>query len=386
MVDVQTWFKDNYENKKNSKAIVVKEGTELKGDLEIKDYPDLETIFLPFTKEITKLTISGCPKIQVIFVPGSKIEKIEGLKDLVQLRQLNFVNNQVKEIDISNNNALEELSFRGNPQGFKFTGGFETLKNLLKLVTWNSADTLSIAEILKELSESELKEVAKWLNLDAESKDIKKLIKDEIDKINSNKQKLSDPNTGLIGLFDKDGKVDDNKLAEIRVGAEKGNKYQVLLDEPKNDPVKSTDKKDIDQAKLTAVIDGSKTLADAISKLGVKDLDADLDRKLGGVKLTDVPEPQTLKELIAEVNKSKGLLDKAGINSADPDAEKKVEDLKKAKEAVDKLGLDPTADVGKQITDMKEKSTRLEIIVKGIYGEKYESERWEMKIEIPTNK
>jgi len=135
MVDVQTWFKDNYENKKDSKAIVVKEGTELKGDLEIKDYPDLETVFLPFTKEITKLAISGCPKIQVIFVPGSKIEKIEGLKDLAQLRQLNFGDNQVKEIDISGNNVLEELFFHGNPQGFKFTGGFETLKNLLKLVT-----------------------------------------------------------------------------------------------------------------------------------------------------------------------------------------------------------------------------------------------------------
>jgi len=386
MVDVQTWFKENYETKKNNKAIAVKEGTELKGDLEIKDYPDLETIFLPFTKEITKLTISGCPKIQVIFVPGNKIAKIEGLKDLAQLRELNFSNNQVEEIDISNNNALEELFFHGNPKSFKFTGGFETLKNLLKLVTWNSADTLSIAEILKDLSESELKEVVKWLNLDAESKDIKKLIKDEIDKINSNKQKLNDLNTGLIGLIDKDGKVDDNKLAEIRTGAEKGSKYQALVDESKNDPVKSEDKKDIDQAKLTAVIDGSKTSANAISKLGVKDLDADLDKKLGGAKLTDFPDPQTLKELIEEFNKSKGLLDKAGINSTDPNAEKNAEDLKKAKEAVDKLGLDPAVDIGKQITDLKEKSNRLEIIVKGIYGEKYESERWEMKIEIPTNK
>jgi len=169
--------------------------------------------------------------------------------------------------------------------------------------------------------------------------------------------------------------VDDNKLTEIRTGVEKGNKYQALLNEPKNDPVKSTDKKEIDQAELTKVIEAKKAVEDAIKKLGVTDLGTGLDGKLNGKRLDEIPDNKTLKELIEEFNKSKGLLEKAGINPTDPNAEKKAEDLKKSKEAVDKLGLDPDADIGKQITDMKERSTRLEIIVKGIYGEKYVSER-----------
>jgi hypothetical protein len=344
MVDVKQWLKDNYENNKSSKVIVVKEGTELKGDLEIKDYPNLETIFLPFTKEITKLTISGCPKIEVISVPRNKITEITGLKDLGQLKELNISGNQLGEIDISNNIALETLFFRGNPTSFKFTGGFKTLKKLLKLVTWNSANTFSIADILlKEegLSEGDLKELANKLGVkitEGKSKDeIKKDIIAEIEKGNQNKEKLKDPKDGIPDLLNEKGEIDKDKLGKLKNDAKK---YQDLVTEPKNDPIKSTDKKDIDQGALTKLIEDSK--------------------------------------------KFKDLLDKAGIDPTKSDAEKHADDLKKAKEAVDKSGLDPATDAGKQITDLKDKSARLEIIVKEIYGENYGSERWEMKIEIPN--
>jgi len=228
---------------------------------------------------------------------------------------------------------------------------------------------------LEELGEGELEEIAKQLGLETEGGDIKKLVKDEIDKINSNKQKLSNPDTGLAGLIDKDGKVDDSKLAEIRTSAEKGNKYQTLVDEPKNELIKSADKKDIDQAELTKAIEAKKAAEDAIKKLGVADLGATLDGKLGGKRLDEIPDNKTLAELIEESKKSKELLDKAGIKVDDPNAEKHAEDLKNTKEAVENAGLEPSANIGKQITDLKEKSNRLEIIVKGIYGKEYEAER-----------
>ncbi|CAI2173738.1 5652_t:CDS:2, partial [Funneliformis geosporum] len=207
------------------KEIKVKEGTELKGGLEIKDYPDLEAIFLPFTKEITTLTIGSCPKIEVIFVPGNKITKIEGLKDLTQLRELNFGENQVEEIDVSNNNILEDLSLHKNPKTFKFTG-----------------DTLPIANILEGLSENDLKEVA--------------------DKLGN-------------------GEIDKDKLEKLKDDAKK---YEALVAEPKNDPVKSAGKKDIEQAELTKLIEAVEKIKNVLGVSPNNPLPNDWENKLDDLK------------------------------------------------------------------------------------------------------
>ncbi|CAG8461045.1 12246_t:CDS:2 [Ambispora leptoticha] len=200
MVDAQAWFKEKYENETNSKAIVIKAGTELQGELKIENYLNLEIISLPSTKGITKLTIISCPEIKVISVWGNEIKKIEGIELLTKLEELNISENQIEEIDVSNNNTLKVLYFRKNPN-FKFT----------------------------ELSKGEWEEVAKQLNLDTTtSQNVKKLVEDEIVKINSNKKKLTDPNTGK--------------------------KYQDLVDKKENGPVKSSDGKEIDQAALTNLI------------------------------------------------------------------------------------------------------------------------------------
>ncbi|CAI2174713.1 1727_t:CDS:2 [Funneliformis geosporum] len=260
----------NYENKKNSEAvkeIKVKEGTELKGGLEIKDYPDLEAIFLPFTKEITTLTIGSCPKIEVIFVPGNKITKIEGLKDLTQLRELNFGENQVEEIDVSNNNILEDLSLHKNPKTFKFTG-----------------DTLPIANILEGLSENDLKEVADKLGVKTENKpkeDIKKEIIAEIEKNNQNKEKLKDPKTGIPDLLNENGEIDKDKLEKLKDDAKK---YEALVAEPKNDPVKSAGKKDIEQAELTKLIEAVEKIKNVLGVSPNNPLPNDWENKLDDLK------------------------------------------------------------------------------------------------------
>jgi len=92
------------------------------------------------------------------------------------------------------------------------------------------------------------------LGLDVEQKnleEIKKAIKDEIEKNKQNKQKID---KDLPGLLDKDGKVDDNKLKEIEDNYGKGAKYQKLVDEPKNNQIKSADGKDIDQVELDKIL------------------------------------------------------------------------------------------------------------------------------------
>ena len=379
MVDVQTWLKENYEGKKDSESIVVKPETELQGKLEINGYPNLKEIFLVDTKGITELVITECPKLEIIYVPGSKLNKIKGIKedDLSKVRQLSVRDNQLAEIDISKFPNLEIFHFGGNLDSFGFLGGFRTLKKLPNLVNWSSEGTLTIAKILGELSKEELGEIAKELGVDTTGKDVEQVVKDEIRKINDNNKKLSDPTTGFPNLL-KDREVVDSELVKIKNNADK---YQALVKEEGNDPVKNKERTEIDQTELTKVINAGQQAKDAAEILGVKELSkGELDKKLGGKRLDEIPDNKTLKELIDGFNKFKDLLKDAGINPDDPNAKSYAEGLKNTHDAVQNSGLDP-ADIGKQITALQEENLRLKIMAKSIYADY--SKQIEMTIEIP---
>ncbi|CFW92858.1 Leucine rich repeat protein of unknown function [endosymbiont DhMRE of Dentiscutata heterogama] len=256
MVNTQTWLTDSYENKKNeTTAIRISKGTELEGVLEIKDYPQLKEIFLGGAKGITELKIINCPTVETLFVSDNQITKIEGLTDLSKLKKLSFGGNKLEEIDISKNTELEMLYFRDNPATLKFANG---IKNLSKLISWDSYQTFPLTKILDQANEEELKEIAKELGLDGEGKsldEIKQAIKDELDKNKENKEKLEQE---LPGLFGTDGKVDESKLGEIKDKAEKGNNYDDLVEK---NPDLIVDGK-IDQSKLNDLNDKGKKFDD----------------------------------------------------------------------------------------------------------------------------
>nr|CAG8570129.1 2919_t:CDS:2 [Entrophospora candida] len=251
MVEAQKWLEENHKDKSITK-IVVGRDIELDGKLEIDGYSSLEFILLSSAKLITGITITGCPNIKVFIANDNQITEIKGLDSLPNLQKLNLGENKLERIDISTNILLESLILHGNPKNFKFING---IKDLTKLVSLNSSDTFPIIDLLEQASETDLKEVAGKLGLkteEGESKDeIKKNIIAEIEKSKQNNEKLSDSETGIPDLLNEKGEIDKDKLGKLKDDAEKGKKYQELLDESANDPIKSEDKKEIDQAKLT---------------------------------------------------------------------------------------------------------------------------------------
>jgi hypothetical protein len=157
-------------------------------------------------------------------------------------------------------------------------------------------------------------------------------------------------------------------LAETRTDVEGGKEYKTLLNKPENDPVKDAGGKKIDQAKLSEAINAKKEADAAIIKLGVTDLGTGLDGKLGGKGLNDIPDNKNLKELIDDFVKFKGLLDKAGINPTDQNAEQHAKELKNTHDAVQNAGLDPA-----KVAEFQEENTRLKILAEEIYGEDYKN-------------
>ncbi|CAG8481822.1 860_t:CDS:2 [Cetraspora pellucida] len=372
MVEAQQWLKDNYENKKDNTAeIRIGGNIELEGKLTIDGYPNLKDIFLGGAKGITELSINNCPNVEVIFVSRNQITKIEGLTNLTKLQKLSFGNNRIEKIDISQNGQLGMLHFAKNP------------KNL-------DDDTFAITTLLKQASEADLKEIAGKLELNVDGKtpeEMKKLISDEIEKLNQNKEKLNEAFPNLIS--DKNA-VDDKKVAEIKNNVAKGEEYQKLVEEAVNTPIVEADK--IDQTKLTdelkkaanyeklvadnkdlttddgkemdqKKIDGLKTASGdataAIPILGVDDLKPDtLNAILGGNKLSDIPKPETLKSILEKNKKLEDALNNIGINPNDADVGKKIAILKGLEERVIELyGEDY-----KEILKVQEYQNQVEII------------------------
>ena len=361
MVKAQEWLDKKYPQKNEVTISFIKNETvdkikyeELEGDLEIKDYSNLERILLNSAKGISKISIENCPNIKVIIVNDNQITEIKGLDSLTNLRKLNFGDNKIEKIDVIKNVNLKSLIFYGNPKNLQFVNG---IKNLTESVFLNTNDTFPITTLLEKASENDLKEVAEKLNLLVEGKsrdEIKKEIIAEIEKNNQNKEKLTELSKDL---FDREGKINESELAKIKDETGKGREYQKLVDEEINNPIKGEDKSKIDQAKLTALLkeleqvhknaeildDGhfSQTKLDEIlrnlknfseeakntlAKLGVDNLKEALEAKLGGSKLSDIPT--NLKDLIEKVKNLEDIIKKAGIDPSSPDAVQKIEELK----------------------------------------------------------
>jgi Leucine-rich repeat (LRR) protein len=208
-----------YPQKNESKIEFIKSETletikyeELEGDLEIKGYSNLEKILLNSAKKISKISIENCPNIKVIIVNDNQITEIKGLDGLTNLQKLNFGDNKVEKINISENIQLGSLIFYGNPKNLQFIDG---IKSLDKLISLNSTSTFPIITLLEKASEDDLKEVAGKLKLpvgDKSKNDLKKEIIAEIEKNNRNKEKITELSKDL---FDKEGKVDEGELEKL---------------------------------------------------------------------------------------------------------------------------------------------------------------------------
>ncbi|CAG8456302.1 1431_t:CDS:2 [Paraglomus occultum] len=170
-----------------------KKDEELEGELLIDGYPDLEEIDLSQAKGITKLTINvNCPKITEIILYDNSLTEIIGLENLTNLRKLNFGKTGIREIDISKNIQLEELSFHQN-----------------------NSEKIKIKE---QIVEEDLKEIAEALGIEEEKiedkpvEEVKKIIEEEAKRLQENEEKIKEKFPTLIN---EEGKIVDNELNNL---------------------------------------------------------------------------------------------------------------------------------------------------------------------------
>jgi len=222
-IKAQEWLEKNYKKEETEISFILfkvnnekneENDIELEGELLVDDYSDLKTIDLSEAKGITKLTIKDCPNIEVINIYDNPITEIVGLGSLTKLRDLNFGNTEIREIDISKSTRLESLSLQKNGQEVKING-FENI--IKKLNYWNSIETMTFPG--EKITEGDLKGIAKDLGIkDEDIKDksveqMKGLIKEKIERLQEIKDKVGE----IPGLLDKDkDKIDTDKLDELK--------------------------------------------------------------------------------------------------------------------------------------------------------------------------
>jgi hypothetical protein len=220
----QEWLNSEKTDKNITKIEIVKE-IELEGELVIEDYPNLQIINLNGSKSLTKVTIKNCPQVEVLRLFGNKITEIVGYNQLPKLKEFNFSQNQMTGVvDISKNPSIEILIAHGNQSAE--IKGWRVLKNLRSLNLGFIGKDISSKMIFSPFDErkEELTEVAKKSGIgedktkDKSPEEIKQLIQDENDKNQQNKTKIDKE---LPGLLDSSGKINDNKLSEIKQGNEK---------------------------------------------------------------------------------------------------------------------------------------------------------------------
>jgi len=138
-IKAQEWLEKNYKKEETEISFILfkvnnekneENDIELEGELLVDDYSDLKTIDLSEAKGITKLTIKDCPNIEVINIYDNPITEIVGLGSLTKLRDLNFGNTEIREIDISKSTRLESLSLQKNGQEVKINGFENIIKKL----------------------------------------------------------------------------------------------------------------------------------------------------------------------------------------------------------------------------------------------------------------
>ena len=232
-VTAQEWLEKIYgEDKEYVDEIDASKSNEKPiGELVIANYPILETINLK-NMGITKLTVEECPNVEEITVHNNEITEIVGLENLAELKTLVCGRNQITKLDVSNNLQLVELTVFDNPN-IQIVG----LDSISKLEEFNGGgnNVLNLSQVSKE----SLEQAAKKLGIKEEklknksSAEIKKLIEEEGNKIQRNKEKLNDKTVGFPGLLSKNGEVVDDKLVEIKKEVESIKKLKKEIKEVK---------------------------------------------------------------------------------------------------------------------------------------------------------
>ena len=97
----------------------------LQGTLEIFNNPNLSSILLPETEILEGLNIyntalesidvSSMPNLKNLYAFNNKLSKIEGLDKLINLEQLIIPNNNLSDLNLSNNKKLSFVSLDNNP-------------------------------------------------------------------------------------------------------------------------------------------------------------------------------------------------------------------------------------------------------------------------------
>lgn len=243
MVDAQEWLKNNFSDK-SVKEINNSKKEELTGEIKIEDYSELEQINLYKSKEITKVTISGCQKVKYIDVSSNKITELLGIEGLSDLERLNVGQNEIKGLNLLQNKKLKIIICYNNP----FIDGSVDINDGL---TFFNGSTVSnpVAISTKESYKTKLLELAKGLGIKEEElkdktlKDIEKLVDDKAKELSGSKESLDKINEKLPDLIDKEtGKLNEDKLDEIK---EKVDKLKELGVDSAEDLKKFTEKLEI---------------------------------------------------------------------------------------------------------------------------------------------
>lgn len=216
MVTAQEWLEKTFSDK-NTKEINSKK-EELTGEIKIENYPELEVINFWQSKEITKVTISGCPKVKHIDVSCNKIAELVGIEELVDLERLNIGQNEIKGLNLLQNKKLKVIICYNNPL---LDGSIDINDGL---TFFNGSTVLNTVAISTKGSYKEkLSEVAKGLGIKEEDlkdktiQEIKELIENKVKELAESKENIEKINDKLPGLIDPNtGKVDENKLNEIK--------------------------------------------------------------------------------------------------------------------------------------------------------------------------
>ncbi|MCE8162936.1 MAG: hypothetical protein I3273_00760 [Candidatus Moeniiplasma glomeromycotorum] len=266
----QEWLNSEKADKNTPKIEISKE-IELEGELIIENYPNLQVIDLNGGKGLTKVTIKDCPQVEVLRLFGNKITEIVGYDQLPKLKEFNFAKNQIiGVVDISKNSNIENLVAHSN-QNAKIEG-WETLKDIRFLSIGFVGKDISKNIIFSPFDErkKELTEIAKKFGIeedkikDKSPGEIKQLIQDESDKNQQNKNKI---NQELPGLLEASGKIDDNKLSEIKKGIEKVEPLKEIIKATGIDPESKNAKEEAESLKKLS--EDLKTLGIDKNKIGL---------------------------------------------------------------------------------------------------------------------
>jgi len=292
----QNWLDTKYKDKNSSGKIELYDWTtgnseELTGELEIKDYVNIEEIRLTRRDKkgkIKKVVIENCPQVEKIKLDNNEITEIVFKGNFPKLERLDLSNNGLKEIDVSLTPNLNGLNLNSNPDLVEIRG----LENLTKLKTLILLDTSGLnGKKFKEWKERPTKE------------ELTKAVNDKADEF---KGFIDPKNNEVLAAAARDqGMVPKSELEQANgkvKGYEEGLKTSLGLGP--NDPLPSDWKDRLDKIK-NELDDWKNTFGRDKKPADVK---KELDSKpaTGGSSGTGAVLPDNYTAMVAYLMKSEG--------------------------------------------------------------------------------